>query len=132
MKIISKGVDPKEVPFNLACSKCMTVVEVTKRELKSFDGGYHNEENADYIECPVCKNLIYDTADIRKLAWKILDQKEKAESVHRDPRGDDFNPWAGYYDSEPKGRSGGPTGPCPPPELPLLPCVGKVVRMATK
>lgn len=139
MKIVVKGVDPAQLPFHLACEKCSTVIEVTKEELNKHQEN-RNEGDCDFINCPVCKNFIYDTPRIRAKALEVINQqnnhkKQKTNSsdvymdAHRtDPRGDDFNPY-GYWNDPPK-RSGGPTGPCPPPELPLLPCIKKAAHLA--
>lgn len=48
MKIIKKGVLPKEVKKNRNCYKCLSVLEYEPKDIKYDRGG-------EYIICPVCK-----------------------------------------------------------------------------
>lgn len=104
MKVIYKGVNPAEAPFRLTCNHCKTVIEVTSAEMHSSpdqrDGG------GKYINCPTCGKYIWDTSGTRQAA-----EQRSSETLDRDN-------YYSYNSSDSGGRSGGASGPLPPPELP--------------
>ena len=121
MKIVVKGTNPNDVPFNLECYKCGTIIELTANELKYQGGDSGGGDSGKYVKCPTCANTIWDTPEARqKTALKLkqkADQDRIKESNYRSDWGDDDKP-----------RSGGPSGPLPPPELPH--CVKFVKALA--
>lgn len=64
MKIIKKGVDPKDVEIEKTCLNCLTVFSFTLAELKG-------DSNGSYINCPLCNGIIYHkyTNSIGSFSW---------------------------------------------------------------
>lgn len=146
MKIIVQGQDPATLPFNLACQKCSTVVELVASELQTTSDNTGN--GYTYVKCPVCGADIDRCESNQKLAKDILDkqanEKKQAAQQIREAReekerqrlkaelaAENSEEYDRYY-SRDGGYKGGPTGPLPPPELPVLPCVTKIAKMAIK
>lgn len=147
MKIIVQGQDPATLPFNLACQKCSTVVELLGSELQTAVDSAGN--GISYIKCPVCQADIDSCAANQQLAKDILDkqaavkkqlaqemreaQEEKErQRLKAEREFENSDEYDRYYSRDSDRYKGGPTGPLPPPELPVLPCVTKIAKMAIK
>ena len=56
MKIIKKGADPLDKKKLCTCPQCRTKIEYTMRETT---GSPDPREPGSYIDCPVCKKMIW-------------------------------------------------------------------------
>lgn len=107
MKVLIKGKIPEKVQFNLICKNCNTVIEVDPEDLRN-----QKYTSRQYIDCPTCNKNICDTSENRLEANNFLAKERKNSSC-------DMREYStGYQESYNPPRSGGPTGPLPPPELP--------------
>lgn len=115
MKVVYRGTSPESLPFNLECSNCGTIVEVLKTELA------HSPDQRDpgsYIHCPVCKKEIWDKPNVRANASVKLAKKAEEKRREIEKNSGDSRDYSYMRDYDPGPRSGGATGPLPPPELP--------------
>ncbi len=141
MKIVYAGVNPEDKPFHLECRECKTIVEIFKRELSQQKADGPQLVGSEYVVCPTCKKWIFDTAAVRasaeeKLKTVAAKKEETQPQQHHDLRDDppyarggvSYDPYEYPWTAPYGGRSGGPTGPLPPPELHCI----KVVKVLSE
>lgn len=135
MEVKIKGTLPEDMPFDIACPNCKTVYAATQRDyVNSAD------KNAEIykLSCVACKKTFEDTPENRLLAAELIkkenektiqeNQKRKQAEIDKEIRTNSLSDYEEHFFGKP--YNGGPTGPLPPPELDLLPCVKKVIKMA--
>jgi DNA-directed RNA polymerase subunit RPC12/RpoP len=58
IKILERGVDPKEIPMRFLCRNCGTKIECLKADMKTEPAYDMREVSYDYVPCPVCNTRI--------------------------------------------------------------------------
>jgi len=90
MKIINMGILPLDAlkkPFTLQCGYCRTKIEVHDHELKQESVGDMRDgySTASYVECPLCKDKLYDSSperhELRKDAkYAVFKESQKKDA----------------------------------------------------
>lgn len=76
MRIVKLGRPEHEVEKTIDCNRCKSTIGFVPNDTKGeYRHSSYNNCMTCYIDCPVCKNLIYVTISCVEYAWINLKDK---------------------------------------------------------